>query len=79
MKPCSPLPAPIFFLELPPPPTPTPLRSCGGGDAGLSAAGANKPQRLSACPDPPGFDRTKYGMQPGVGRGAPEIDLVEMK
>jgi hypothetical protein len=34
---------------------------------------------LAACPDPPGFDRTKYGLLPGVGRGAPEIDMVEMK
>lgn len=29
--------------------------------------------------DPPGFDRTKYGLKPGQGRGAPEIDMVEVK
>ena len=38
-----------------------------------------KPQNISACPDPPGVDRTKWGMKPGVGRGAPEIDLLEAK
>ncbi|KAL4425109.1 hypothetical protein ABPG77_008214 [Micractinium sp. CCAP 211/92] len=53
--------------------------SCGGGDSGLDQPGANKPQFITACPDPAGFDRTLYGLQPGVGRGAPEIDMVEMK
>ncbi|PRW60711.1 glycoside hydrolase family 16 [Chlorella sorokiniana] len=53
--------------------------SCGGDLSGLDQPGANKPQTITACPDPPGFDRTKYGLLPGVGRGAPEIDMVEMK
>lgn len=53
--------------------------SCGGGIAGLDKTGANKPQLITACPDPPGFNRSLYGMQPGVGRGAPELDIVEMK
>lgn len=53
--------------------------SCGGDGTGLDQPGANQAQRISACPDPPGFDRTKYGLAPGVGRGAPELDIVEMK
>ncbi|PSC69716.1 Beta-glucan synthesis-associated SKN1 [Micractinium conductrix] len=52
---------------------------CQGGDAGLDLPGANKRQAITACPDPPGFDRAQYGLQPGVGRGALEIDVVEMK
>lgn len=53
--------------------------ACGGGDVGAEQAGANQPQRITACPDPPGFDRAAYGLLPGQGRGAPEIDIVEMK
>lgn len=53
--------------------------SCGGGDVGAEMPGANKPQLISACPDTPGFDRTAYGLNRGQGRGAPEIDVVEMK
>lgn len=37
------------------------------------------PQNITACPDPPGFDRQRFGLKPGVGRGAPEIDLLEVK
>ncbi|KAL4430015.1 hypothetical protein ABPG77_004385 [Micractinium sp. CCAP 211/92] len=52
---------------------------CGGGDAGLESPDAVAPQLITACGDPEGFDRTKYDFQPGVGRGAPEIDMVEVK
>ncbi|KAL4448085.1 hypothetical protein ABPG75_005304 [Micractinium tetrahymenae] len=52
---------------------------CGGGNSGVERAGAISPQNRSACTDPPGFDRTLYGMKPGVGRGAPEIDIMEVK
>ncbi|KAL4437123.1 hypothetical protein ABPG75_004262 [Micractinium tetrahymenae] len=54
--------------------------SCGGGDAGPSAGGDDPPapQNITACPDPPGFDRTKFGLLPGQGRGAPEIDMLEV-
>ncbi|KAL4424790.1 hypothetical protein ABPG77_000830 [Micractinium sp. CCAP 211/92] len=54
--------------------------SCGGGDVGPSAGGADPPvgQNITACPDPPGFDRTKFGLLPGQGRGAPEIDMLEV-
>lgn len=91
LGPASTLPAclasPCTSLPSPPPPPPSPLSSpaqytyssCGGGDVGQGQAGANQPQRITACPDPPGFDRTLYGLEPGVGRGAPEIDMVEMK
>ncbi len=53
--------------------------SCRGDLSGTEREGANKPQKITACPDPPGFNRTLYGLLPGQGRGAPEIDMVEMK
>lgn len=53
--------------------------SCGGDLSGSEKEGANKPQKITACPDPSGFNRTLYGLLPGQGRGAPEIDMVEMK
>lgn len=37
------------------------------------------PQRFSACPDPKGVNRTQWGLLPGQGRGAPEIDIIEVK
>ncbi len=52
--------------------------TCGLGSEGQDWS-KNRPQSLSACPDPPGFDRTKYGMAPGVGRGAPEFDIFEVR
>ena len=53
--------------------------SCGGALSGAEKEGANDPQKITACPDPPGFNRTLYGLLPGQGRGAPEIDIVEIK
>lgn len=53
--------------------------SCGGDLSGSEKEGANKPQKITACPDPSGFNRTLYGLLPGQGRGAPEIDIVEIK
>lgn len=51
---------------------------CMGCTMNTSQPGSKVPsQRLSACPDPPGFDRTAYGMKPGVGRNAPEFDVFE--
>ena len=50
--------------------------AAGGKNSGWSKL---DPQAISACPDPPGFDRKLYGMAPGVGGGAPEIDLFEAK
>ncbi|KAK2077814.1 hypothetical protein QBZ16_004662 [Prototheca wickerhamii] len=35
-------------------------------------------QRVPACADAPGFNRTRYGFAQGLGRGSPEIDLFEM-
>lgn len=52
--------------------------TCGQGSAG-QAWSLNAPQTLSACPDPPGFNRTKWGMAPGLGRGAPEFDVFEVR
>ncbi|KAI3431296.1 hypothetical protein D9Q98_004355 [Chlorella vulgaris] len=53
--------------------------SCGGADVGAEfGAGGPALQNISACSDPPGFNRTKFGLEPGVGRGAPEIDLLEV-
>ncbi|KAL4428224.1 hypothetical protein ABPG75_002313 [Micractinium tetrahymenae] len=43
-----------------------------------SCGGANTPQLITACNDTD-LDRTKYGLLPNVGCGAPEIDIVEMK
>ncbi|KAL4440631.1 hypothetical protein ABPG75_003632 [Micractinium tetrahymenae] len=37
------------------------------------------PQRFSACPDPKGVNRSQWGLLPGQGRGAPEIDIIEVK
>lgn len=36
-------------------------------------------QNLSACTDPRGFNRSIWGMDPRIGRGAPEIDLMEVR
>ena len=36
-------------------------------------------QNISACRDPKGFNRTHWGMAEGIGRGAPEIDLLEVR
>ena len=52
--------------------------SCGGGEVGAEFPDGPTPQAITACPDPPGFDRTKFGLLPGQGRGAPEIDLLEV-
>ena len=42
-----------------------------------------QPQLVTACPQGPGevsdFERMIWGMKPGMGRGAPEIDMVEYK
>ena len=35
-------------------------------------------QAISACPDPPSFDRSVWGLNHGQGRGAPEIDIFEV-
>lgn len=35
-------------------------------------------QRVPACADAPGFNRTRYGFAQGLGRGSPEVDLFEM-
>lgn len=34
---------------------------------------------MPPCRSDEGFDRTKWGLALGVGRGAPEIDLLEVK
>ncbi len=52
--------------------------SCGGDASGTELPGANTPQLITACNDTD-WDRSKYGLLPNVGRGAPEIDIVEMK
>jgi hypothetical protein len=56
-----------------------PAFRCGGSDVGHEQPNGPTPQNITACPDPPGFDRTKFGLLPGQGRGAPEIDLIEVK
>ena len=53
--------------------------TCGGGGVGTDLPNGPTPQNITACPDPPGFDRTQYGLLPGQGRGAPEIDILEVK
>ncbi|PSC67615.1 glycoside hydrolase family 16 [Micractinium conductrix] len=54
---------------------------CGGDEVGREFGAAGPiPQRFSACPDPPaGPDRARWGLHAGQGRGAPEIDLLEVK
>ena len=70
-----------LLTALPPLPLPACLHACrcGGGDVGVEKPDGPTPQNITACPDPPGFDRTKFGLLPGQGRGAPEIDLIEVK
>ena len=53
--------------------------TCGGFDVGQEQVPPPALQNITACPDPPGFDRTQYGLLPGQGRGAPEIDILEVK
>lgn len=36
-------------------------------------------QSYSACPDTSGQNRTRFGWTAGVGRGAPEVDMFEMR
>ncbi len=52
--------------------------TCGQGSEGQPWS-LNAPQLLSACPDADGFNRSMYGMAPGVGRGAPEFDVFEVR
>lgn len=70
-QPCA-LPLPIPLALLP---------RCGGDEVGREFGAAGPiPQRFSACPDPPaGPDRARWGLHAGQGRGAPEIDLLEVK
>jgi hypothetical protein len=51
---------------------------CSNGNEKLDWTELN-PQKISACPDPQGFNRTKYDMASGVGRGAPEFDVFEIR
>lgn len=51
---------------------------CGGEWWALKDTGA-KPQSITACPDGPGVDRTRWGFAPGEGRSSPEIDMIEFK
>ena len=53
--------------------------TCGNDTVGQGVEGAAAPQNITACPDPPGVDRTKWGLFPGQGRGSPEIDILEAK
>ncbi|KAL4420044.1 hypothetical protein ABPG77_007483 [Micractinium sp. CCAP 211/92] len=53
---------------------------CGGDAVGREFGDQGPiPQRFSACPDPKGVNRTLWGLLPGQGRGAPEIDIIEVK
>lgn len=51
---------------------------CGGDEAGHELMEQPTVQLFSACPDPPNRNRTKWGLLSGQGRGAPEIDIVEL-
>ena len=73
---CQPARLLKFLLSLP---ACLPAFRCGGSDVGHEQPNGPTPQNITACPDPPGFDRTKFGLLPGQGRGAPEIDLLEVK
>ncbi|KAL6780778.1 hypothetical protein ACKKBF_B11790 [Auxenochlorella protothecoides x Auxenochlorella symbiontica] len=48
-------------------------------DAARKVAWSTLPgQRFSACMDRPGQDRGRFGWEQGRGRGAPEVDLIEV-
>lgn len=54
---------------------------CGSGSAqNTSIPGSEVPsQKVSACPDGPDFNRTRYGFKPGQARNAPEFDVFEAR
>jgi hypothetical protein len=52
---------------------------CGGGSSKNETPWSTLPgQLLSACPDPPGRDRSRWGLMEGKGRNAPEFDVFEI-